>query len=162
MKKGLTMVCTGLLLILAGCASFTGPSSTTSYGIFGQSTSIKYISYEDLVAETDKKAETGLWSQERKQKGLDEIPLGGYIRLDVVRLSIGAADTENFEIIVFKDGKELYRAVGRHSIPHHSVSGGHTTWWNIDMFPLAAKIEKPFDVYIIDAVENKRLDFKIE
>ena len=70
-----------------------------SYGM----TNIGYETLAQLKANVEKDAEKEMWTEEKKKKEIDfynRVALGGLIHLYLTRLTIGAANTEMFTIIV--------------------------------------------------------------
>ena len=127
-------------------------------------TEVQYQSLSQLFAEQKAKAEKEMWSEEKLQSVIKELKttsVGGWIRLDISRRTIGAANTEYFTIIV-KDTEEneIFRKTLDSDIPNAPLSSSGN-WWNIVFCSINVKIKAPFYIYIIDALLGEE-PFKFE
>lgn len=84
---------------------------------------------------------------------------GGRIQLNVERITIGAANNDNFTIIVHDStGAEVHREALESEVANSSHNGN---WWNLDLITVTERIRPPFDIYIVDAVEEQAYRFKV-
>lgn len=130
---------------------------------YGGSTKIEYQSLQQLIAETKKKSEGEMWTKEQFQStiaALKSVSIGGQIRLDIERTTIGSANTEFFTIVI-KDSSEneLFRKTLDSDTPNPSRSNDN--WWNIALCTVDKKIKAPFYVYIVDALEEAPFKFEV-
>ncbi len=86
---------------------------------------------------------------------------GGLIHFYITRLTIGAANTEWFTIIV-KDSneKEIFRKELEPSVPNTPTM--FVDWSNYKAIFLDTKIQENFFVYVIDKLGDENSKFKFE
>ena len=130
---------------------------------YGGVTNIEYKSLSQILSETEKKAKKEMWTGEDLQSKLEaykSLYIGGQIRLDIERTTIGAANTEFFSIII-KDlaENELYRVDLDSDIPETPNSNDY--WWNISITGIDKRIRAPFYVYIVDRLEDAPFKFEV-
>ena len=130
---------------------------------YGGSTKIEYQSLQQLITETKKQSEKEMWTKEQFQsriEALKAVSIGGRIRLDIERITIGSANTEYFTIIIQDSSEnELFRKTLESDIPNPSPSSDN--WWNIAICSVDKRIKAPFYVYIIDALEEAPFKFEV-
>lgn len=84
---------------------------------------------------------------------------GGRIRIDIERSTIGAANWKYFTVVVQDStGAEVFRKELDSDIPEYS-SGD---WWNIDLVNVAPYVRPPFNVFVIDQLEDAPFNFRVE
>lgn len=130
-------------------------------------TNIQYMSRIDVINETKRRADKEMWTAEKLQKTLglfDSTKYGGRIVLSIGRITIGAANTKYFTIIIKdKDGNEVFRKKFDEAIPEVPSSGSEI-WTNIKSESVwDVVLSTPFDVFIIDAIddENPKTQFRV-
>jgi hypothetical protein len=133
-------------------------------GTSGQ-TNIGYQSFGQVKAEFEKDAEKEMWTEEKKNETIDSysrFASGGLIHLYLTRLTIDAANTEMFTVIV-KDSieTEIFREVLKSKIPN-IPSRGTDYWWNYTSIPINKNIKGKIYIYIIDRLGNDNSKFKFE
>jgi hypothetical protein len=167
MKLTLTILFS-FFIIFQSCASglYTVGSKQVKHGStvelieYQAFATIEYKNYEYLYKKLQDDAKVQLWTSKKLESKTSILPKGGYIQVEVKGLTIDAANTEWWEYVVqTMEGEEIIRQSGEHSVPNYTTSEYLTTWWNIDIISLNDKIEKPFKVYVIDKLQNKRSGF---
>ena len=133
-------------------------------GISGM-TNLGYKSYEKIKLETIKNADSEMWTSEKKEKTLsmyEKFAFGGMIYLYLTRLTIDAANTNMFSIIIkdSTDSKEILRKEFTSKIAN--VPNGDNYWWNYHSVPIPAKLKGQFFIYIIDKIGGDNNKFKFE
>lgn len=126
-------------------------------------THIEYASIEHLIAEKRKEADTKMWTADKYESEIQLMKKkqpGGLITLKIERITIGAANTKYFSIIIEKDGERIMEQTGRDEIAERP-SSGNDYWWNLELFPISQKVELPFKVYVIDQLGPKRFEFEV-
>lgn len=134
----------------------------------GGVTNIGYESFAQVKARIEKDADTEMWTPEKKNQKINmytRIASGGIIHLYLSRLTIDAANTDMFSVIV-KDSasNEIYRESLKSNIPN-LPSSGSSYWWNYKIIPIPTEIKGEVDVYVIDSIGsdgNSRFHFKIK
>ena len=131
----------------------------------GGMTNIGYETFEQVKAGIEKDAEKQMWTDEKKLKKIESYSTfmsGGLIHLYITRLTIAAANTEMFTIIV-KDSTEteIFRKALKNNIPN-VPSSGNDYWWNYTTIPITKNIQGNFFVYVIDRLGNDNSKFKFE
>ena len=135
-------------------------SITNNRDTYG-STRLEYKSYSELRSELNKKAETQLWAQQEITNQKAILPVGGELIVYIQRITIGAANTKWFTVIVKDEGTEIVREKGEESVPDYFVLLDETIWWNLMIVDLPSHSEH-FTVYVVDALLNKRHEFSID
>lgn len=128
-------------------------------------TNIGYQSFEQVKSVLEKDAEREMWTEEKKNKTIESYSKsasGGLISLYLTRLTIDAANTDMFTVIV-KDSteNEIYREELKSVIPE-TPSSGSSYWWNYAAILLPEKIQGKFYIYIIDHLGKDNSKFKFE
>lgn len=128
-------------------------------------TNIGYETLAQLKANIEKDAENEMWTEEKKKNEIDfynRVALGGLIHLYLTRLTIGAANTEMFTIIV-KDSTdtEIFRQELKSSVPQ-VPSNGTNYWWNYTVIPIDKSVQNKIYVYVIDRLGRDNSKFKFE
>jgi hypothetical protein len=134
----------------------------------GGVTNIGYESFAQVKARIEKDADSEMWTPEKKNQQINmytRIASGGIIHLYLSRLTIGAANTDMFTVIV-KDSvsNEIYRESLKSDIPN-LPSSGSSYWWNYAIIPLPTEIKGEVTVYVIDRIGsdgNSRFQFKMK
>ena len=142
-----------LAFYLVGCSSLSA-NKGNGYNItsnaspqFQGDVSIEYFDHTYLVKETKTNLNNRFASEAEIQSEIRRLPKGGKIYIRINRDTIGSANTENFEFVVFKAGNEIYRSKGDYDIPNTPLTP-NGMWWNIISVP----IEKAFDEPVTDSV----------
>ncbi|MEI8138122.1 MAG: hypothetical protein WCH21_12430 [Bacteroidota bacterium] len=131
----------------------------------GGVTNVGYETFDKLIAKTTKKADSEMWTPEKKEKMLDlyqRASQGGMVYLYINRLTIGAANLKYFTVIIkdSTDSKEILRQELDDKIPN--VPSGNDYWWNYSSIPIPEKIAGKFYIYIIDKLGGDNNKFKFE
>ncbi len=131
------------------------------YGV----TNLGYQSLSQLVEGINKKAEREMWNEEKKSSNIklfqDQLK-GGILYLFISRLTIDAANTKVFTVII-KDSndKELNRQELKSKVPE--LPGDDRLWTNLKSVGIPMEIKEKFYVYIIDSLGmNGNVRFKFE
>ncbi len=131
----------------------------------GGTTNVGFQSFDKVRAATIKKAESEMWTPEKKEKTLslyERFASGGMIHLYLTRLSIDAANTNMFTLIVkdSTDNKEIFRKDLDSKIAN--VPNEENYWWNYTSIPIKEKLQNKFYLYIIDKIGGDNNKFKFE
>jgi hypothetical protein len=122
------------------------------------------LSYEDrgaLEAEESKHGEVEMLAKDDVAARIAHLPNGGRTQLHIYRGEIGSANTKWFTVIILNaSGEELMRRTGRDSIAQVPI-GTHGNWWNLMHVDLDQEINPYIDVFVADAVREKRSQFRI-
>lgn len=131
------------------------------YGV----TNIGFQSLSQLVEGINKRAEREMWTEEKKANNIklyqDQLK-GGILYLYVSRLTIDAANTKVFTVII-KDSndKEINRQELKSKIPE--LPGDDRLWTNLKSVGIPIEIKEKFFVYIIDSLGmDGNVKFKFE
>jgi len=128
---------------------------------YGGKTKIEYQSLPQLLDEVRILSLKQMWTKEKLQTTLNTYKntcKGGQVRLYIERITIGAANTDMFSIII-KDTSEseLYRVDLDNDIPEYSSDW----WWNYGYAYINKRIKIPFYVYVVDKLEDTPFKFKV-
>ncbi len=131
----------------------------------GGVTNVGYQSFDKFKAATIKKADSEMWTPEKKEKTLglyEQFASGGMIYFYLTRLTIDAANTNMFTVIVkdSTDSKEILRKGLDSKIAN--VPSGDNYWWNYNSIPIKEKLQGKFFIYIIDKIGGDNNKFKFE
>lgn len=122
-------------------------------------TNASYESLADRIKETEQRASSEMWTQERKEemiKGVNENEKGGRLTIYIGRISVESGNTRHFTA-VFQDmeGKEFYRKTLESDVPEvPSILSGRM-WTNFGYFYIPVEAKPPFKVFIIDALGSE-------
>lgn len=128
---------------------------------YGGVTKVEYYSLTQLIDELKEDAEKQMWPPGKLETSINSYKSfykGGLVRLYIERITIGAANTEYFSIII-KDlnEDELYRVELDSDIPSYSSDN----WWNYGYVYVNKKIKAPFYVYVIDRLQDAPFKFEV-
>ena len=131
-------------------------------------TNIGYESFSQVNGRIEKDADSEMCTPEKNNQTLkmySRSASGGIIHLYLSRLTIDAANTDMFTVIV-KDSSsnEIYREELKSDIPNVPSSGG-SYWWNYTSIWLPTETKGEIEVYVIDRIGpegNSRFHFKIK
>ena len=143
MKGMVIVVSTLMMLILCSCAEilYRGMGSLPGGGdVF----KILYQNYQQLKAKTHEEADVEMWTETQLRSAEERLPLGGKLEVHVRDITIDAADTEYYSVVVMKDGSEVLRHGGRPSVPYYGALS--EMWQNIMIVPIENPIKLPFQV----------------
>jgi len=131
----------------------------------GGMTNVGYESFAQVKAGLEKDAEKEMWTEEKKNETIEsysKFASGGMIHLYLTRLTIDAANTEMFTIII-KDSAEteIFRKELKSDVPN-VPSSGSSYWWNYASIPLTSTIQGKIYIYVIDRLGNDNSKFKFE
>jgi hypothetical protein len=128
-------------------------------------TNIGYETLAQLKVKIEKDAEKEMWTEEKKKQKIElynRAASGGLIHLYLTRLTIDAANTEMFTIIVRDSSEtEIFRKELKSDVPE-VPSSGSSYWWNYALIPLPKIIQNKIYVYVIDRLGNDNSKFKFE
>lgn len=124
-----------------------------------------YQTLNQLKNEIETIAEKEMWSKEKIEEEIalyEKLASGGMIHIFLTRLTIDAANTDNFTVIVrdSTDSKEIFRSELESSIPNTPMAGNY--WWNYAVLPISTRIEGTMFVYVIDKLGRDNHRFKYE
>jgi hypothetical protein len=127
---------------------------------------VGYETPEQLISQVVQKADKEMWTEEKKAstiKSYQDFAAGGVIALYITRLTIDAANTDMFTVIVrdSTDKNEIYRTELESSIPQ-VPSSGSSYWWNYSSIPLPTAISGKVYIYVIDKLGGDNGKFKFE
>lgn len=119
-----------------------------------------------VKADLEQKADKEMWTPEKKKETIEsfeKFASGGMIRLYLTRLTIDAANTDMFTVIVkdSTDSNEILREDLKSNIPH-TPSSGSNYWWNYSSILIPDKIDGNIFIYIIDKLGGDNNKFKFE
>ena len=126
-------------------------------------TIIFYLNTLQQINIAKKKGEKQMWTPTKLQNHIDnykDFAIGGIINIDIERITIDAANMKMFTIII-KDtaGVELFRKELESSIA--DVPMGGSDWSNLDIIEIGKKIRPPFDIFVIDKMEDLPFKFRV-
>ncbi len=124
--------------------------------------SLRYEDYDLLVQEEKKKAEIERSSPKQLEAGIERVPKGGKLVIEVNRSTIGAANTEFFlAIVTDPQGKEMVRRYGPDDIAETpSTPGG--AWWNLFIVNIPEDIGAGVKIIVVDRLDNKAANFTLQ
>jgi hypothetical protein len=128
-------------------------------------TNLAYQSLPQMIEKANKKAESEMWSEEKKLntiKMYNQELKGGLLHFFVSRITLATANTKMFTVII-KDAKEveLYREELKSKVPE--VPEANRLWTNYKVVPIPLEIKEKFYVYIIDAAgQEGNVKYKFE
>ena len=120
---------------------------------------IEYKDYDYIYRRELEKLNNRMASDSEKNKMMSNIPAGGYIVINIERLTIDTANTRWFEFVVTSGGSEVYRKKGKSNIANTPISNG--MWGNTAIVPLNSKVSSEITLYVIDTILGGRDEFKI-
>jgi hypothetical protein len=129
-------------------------------------TNLGFQTFEQKKNYILKKAENEMWTDEKKNdliKSYEKIASGGIFHLYLTRLTIEAANTKMFTLIIkdSNDNQELFRKELDKSLPQ-LPSIGSDYWWNYSNICLSYKISGRVFVYIIDKLDTETPRYKFQ
>ncbi|HRH71334.1 MAG TPA: hypothetical protein PLB89_17665 [Flavobacteriales bacterium] len=129
---------------------------------YGGKTKVTWTPLVGLLEEARKDAAKQMQPDAELQTVLSSyyaVSEGGRIRIDIERSTIGAANWEYFTIVVQDStGSEIFRKALDSDVPEYS-SGD---WWNINLVNIPGYVRPPFNVFVIDQLEDAPFNFRIE
>jgi len=128
-------------------------------------TNIGFKTFDQVKTNLLSKADKEMWTEEKKNETIssyEKFARGGIIYMYITRLTIDAANTEMFTLII-KDSteKEIYREELESDIPN-TPSSGSNYWWNYTSISLKETISGKIYIYIIDKLNSESGKFKFE
>ena len=165
-----------IILLLTGCATMgqiAGIPVNIGHGYtinqkynekcpFCKLVGIEYKDYQTVYNERVNELDNRLADEKTRRSEIDTISAGGMIIITIQRYTIEAANTRNFEYVIFENDVEVFRQHGTPSVPNYTVnSSGTTTWWNIEVISLPNVIKDNITLYVIDNLGGGRDEFKI-
>lgn len=172
MKK--LIIC--ITLLLSGCATMgqiAGIPVNVGHGYkieqkynekcpFCKLVGIEYKDYQTVYNDRVTELDNRLADENTRRSEIDAISEGGMIIITIKRYTIEAANTSNFEYVIFENDIEIFRQNGEPSVPDYYIdSGGTTTWSNIEVISLPHAIKDSITLYVIDNLGGGRDEFKI-
>jgi hypothetical protein len=122
---------------------------------------VRYWDRATLAAAESKHGEVEMLSKDDVAARIARLPNGGRIQLHIQRGEISSANTKWFTVIIFNaSGEEIMRRTGRHSIAQTPAST-NGNWWNLMQVDLDKEINPYIDVFVADAITEKRSQFRI-
>jgi hypothetical protein len=160
-----------LLLCCFSCVATTNDPVINPYGtkihlIENQANAeVGYISYSSLLQELNEKSRVQMWSPSKLKLEKSYLPKGGKVIIRIWGTTIDSANTEWWEYVIQDvKGNLIKREKGDDGIdglPEYTVSHRGTKWWNIDTVYIDQELFKPFKVFVIDRLSNKRSVFLV-
>ena len=132
----------------------------------GGMTNIGYENLSQVKANLEKTADSEMWTPEKKKTFIgayEKSSAGGIIHLYLTRLTIEAANTNMFTIIVrdSTDSIEIIRKELEYDIPNTPPIGSNY-WSNYTLIPIRKPFSGKIYVYIIDRLGRENNKFKFE
>jgi hypothetical protein len=129
-------------------------------------TNLGYQTFEQVISEVNQKANDEMWTAEKKNKTIEayqKFSAGGILHLYLTRLTIDAANTKMFTVIVkdSEDNNEIFRKELKSNIANTPTSGSDY-WWNYASIHIPEKINGKVFIYIIDRLGRDNNKFKFE
>ena len=130
---------------------------------FGGTTKIEYLNTLQIMNNAKKFAKSKMWTDEKLNKLLDFIKIndnGGKIKLNIERNTIDGANTNMFSVVV-KDtaGVELFRK--KFDAEVAEVPSDTKYWWNMGELNVDKKIRPPFDIFLVDNLQDVPFKFTV-
>jgi len=129
---------------------------------YGGKTNVSWTPLAGLLEDARKDAKKRMQPENELQAVLDsyyDVIQGGQIRVDIERSTIGAANWKYFTIVVQDStGAEVLRKKLESDVPEYS-SGD---WWNITLVNLEPYVRPPFNVFVIDELEDAPFNFLVD
>lgn len=127
---------------------------------------IGFQTYSQLLEDIEELAVKQMWTAEKKEesiKSYEKFASGGMIDIYLTRLTIDAANTEMFTVIVkdSTDSNEILREDLDSEIPN-VPSSGSDYWWNFTSIPLPIQTKGKIYIYVIDKLGGDNNKFKFE
>jgi len=127
---------------------------------------VGFQTFAQVKADLEQKADKQMWTPEKKKQTIESYARfagGGMIHLYLTRLTIAAANTDMFTVIVkdSTDSYEILREDLKRSVPNTPFSGS-SYWWNYTAIPIPDKINGKVYIYIIDQLGGDNNKFKFE
>jgi hypothetical protein len=128
---------------------------------------IGFQTFAQVKADIEQMAEKEMWTPEmktRKIESYERLSSGGLIHLYLTRLTIDAANTNMFTVIIkdSTDNNEILRLDLKRNIPNTPLISGSNYWWNYTTIPIPDKINGNIYIYIIDKLGGDNNKFKFE
>mgnify|MGYP001329895041 CR=1 FL=1 len=143
-----------------GFAKITGQKISGSHKYRGK-TKVSWTPLTGLLENVRKEAKKQMLTDAALQAKLNTYYdgfQGGFIYLDIERLTIGAGNLELFTVVVQDStGAEVYREKLKDEIPDYR-SGD---WTNLAIVAPDHYLRPPFNVFVIDQIEDEPLNFLI-
>jgi len=122
--------------------------------------SLEYTDFDSLAAAEVIRLKNMMAPESALRNVASHIPKGGRITVHIKRITIGSANTKYFTCIVTDANKrEIVRRTGSDDIAE--VPGSDDMWWYLFIVDVAEPIDRYMNVYVVDAISNKRVQFKI-
>lgn len=143
------------------------PKETKDSNVFditkNQGTFLEYETPAELHSKFDKEAKLKLYSPEQLAQELEKLPKGGQLVLTFSRLSIDAANSKWFTIIIQDPhGKETFRQELDSKVPSPFNGGSITYWKNIRVISLSNNIPTGSTVFVIDELGKSRFEYLVK
>jgi len=150
-----------LMFLFSGCGAILPVhygSKVTPQNPFPRAL-VKYKTLEYKQDEIRKDAKVQMWSESRLQDAMDILPIGGSLHIEIRGASVESANTEWWEYIIQDmKGRNIMRVKGEWNVPEYNQYSG---WWNTDVVWIKYPITRPFKVFVIDTLHNKRFEFVV-
>ena len=154
-----------MLLVLNGCATFEqamgiNQNEGNGYRIDhiekSYAVTIEYEHFDFLMERSNREAELSFSTPQRPSFD------GGQIVVKIESFSLESARASNWETIIFQDGEEISRTVGRSSTPNFYRSGGQTFWYSSMVVGLDKPVEDGYiDIYVVSPIQDRRDHFRL-
>lgn len=149
-----------LSLFINGCFS------TKSYNEYLDKVTkpeVKWENHSELVSDLKQKSKREMWTEDELERKLTALPDGGYLYITVKALTIDAANPKYWRFIVQDhNGNEILRQDGDDVVANYEVTGTETIWSSIDLVGVDQRLDKSFNVFVIDRVDSQRFEFTIQ
>ncbi len=127
---------------------------------------VGFQTFAQVKADIEQRADKEMWTPEKKKEtveAFEKLALGGMIHLYLTRLTIDAANTEMFTVVVrdSSDSNEILRKDLKSDIPN-TPSSGSDYWWNYTAIPISEPVNGKIYIYIIDKLGGDNNKFKFE
>lgn len=130
---------------------------------FGGTTKIEYLNTLQVMDNAKDIAKKRMWTDEKLNGLLSFIRTenyGGKIKLNIERNTIEGANTNMFSVVI-KDtsGTEIFRKKFPAEVAE--VPSDTKYWWNMGEVDIDKKIRPPFDIFLIDNLQDAPFRFAI-
>jgi len=126
-------------------------------------TKVTYSSMYQELAQIKELAGKEMWTKEKLAEMLSKYKtsaVGGIVNLEIERMTLDAANTEFFNVII-KDSNdtEVYREELESSVPN--VPNSSHEWKNFASVVLPKRIKTPFYIYLVDQIGEVTYKYEV-
>ena len=134
-------------------------SSKVRFFSYPEASLIDCISYMELLEELKREAVVQMMTAEEFERKKNAIPLHGQMWVETIAFTLAAANPKYWSVIVEQNGKRVLKQDGVDSVPSFTVWSTSTIWKDYILVSLPKMQPRPFEVYVIDRLSNKRREY---